>query len=318
MIDGDQYVQPPLPSQPVPFIERYGISPVLFAFTTLILVFILYQIVGGVITILIFGYTPTAHNLFGFRLATGIGQIVFLLLPTILLTRLATFQPREYLRLIKPNLRSVLVSLVGIFSLQQMLQIYMVAQDRIPFPEPVLRQMSEFKQIIEEMYKQLVSSQSIPELLWVILVVALIPAVAEELLFRGLVQRSFERGLTPMRGVLITGIIFGAYHLNPFSFVPLAALGMYLGYITMRTGSIVTSMVGHCYNNLFASIALYMNLSDDYVVAGNANEMSLLALLVTFWFFGVVFLITLYYFNLITKQQSEEPPSLEGQSSDRV
>src|SRR5208283_3311750 len=195
-------IQPPLPLPERTFLERFGISPILFAAFSLIIIFILYQVVGGVITFLVYGIKPTAENVYGYRLSTGMGQIFLLLVPTLILVRFISLKPKEFLRLRAPNVKTFFIPLVGIFSLQIMLQIYLVFQERIPLPPELEHQLEEFKQLMDEAYKLLVNSNSIPELFWVIFVIALIPAIAEELLFRGLVQRSFEKSMSPMRAAI--------------------------------------------------------------------------------------------------------------------
>ena len=75
--------------------------------------FFSYQIIGGVIAYLLLGPKPTPDNVTGFRLVTGISQFAFLLLPTLLLVRLATFSPREYLRIRRPDIRTLVLPLVG-------------------------------------------------------------------------------------------------------------------------------------------------------------------------------------------------------------
>jgi membrane protease YdiL (CAAX protease family) len=294
-------------SPKVTFLEKYGISPVLFAFISLIIVFFLYQIVGGVISFLLFGINPTGENVSGFRIATGIGQLCFLFLPTLLLVRLASFNPGEYFRLRTPHPLTLMLPLIGIVSLQQMLQIYLVFQDKIPLPEELATELSKFKDLVEESYKSLIVAHSVPELLWVIVIIALIPAIAEEFLFRGLVQRSLESLPNPLNGVFLTGIIFGAYHLIPFSFVPLAILGMYLGFLVYRADNLWPAVAAHFYNNTIACVATYLQVDDDAIVTGNPNEMSLAMLLGTFWFFGVVFLISTYvYIRVTDKDDGEE------------
>ncbi len=283
------------------FIERHGIPPIYFALISLMIIFVLYQIVGGVLILLLFGLKPTIENIEGFRLATGISQIVFILIPTLLLVRFASITPREYIRWKLPTFQTFIVPMVGIFSLQQMLQIYLIFQERLPLPEKLQSMMDKFKQLFEELYKLIVASTSLPELFGVIFIVALIPAISEEILFRGLVQRSIEKSLTPMRGVIITGIIFGAYHLNPFSFIPLVVIGIYLGYITMRSGSIWVAIGAHFYNNFIACISMFFNFKNDYVIGGNASEMNLSSLILLFWFFGIIFLLSILYFIKITK-----------------
>ncbi|HMD13438.1 MAG TPA: hypothetical protein VKI62_02295, partial [Bacteroidota bacterium] len=153
-------IQPPLPAPQQTLLERYGISPILFAALSLVIVFILYQIVGGVITFLIFGIKPTAENIFGYRLSTGIGQILFLLVPTLILVRFISLKPKEFFRLRIPDVKTLFVPIVGIFSLQVVLQIYLVFQERIPLPPDLEQQLDEFKQLMDEAYKLLVSSNS--------------------------------------------------------------------------------------------------------------------------------------------------------------
>ena len=305
----DGYDVPPYSGQGQPeiqpdggsFIERHGISPVLFAFLSLVVIFFLYQIVGGIMTALVFGLKPTPEKANGFRIATGVGQFLFILLPTMMLARFASPVPKNYLRIRTPDVRTLLVPLVGIFSLQQLLQVYLFFQEKIPVPQSIEQQVNQFKELLEEAYRMLVGAHSIPELLAVILIVALIPAIAEELMFRGLVQRSFEKGLSPGKGVLVTGVIFGAYHLNPFSIVPLVLLGIYLGFLVLRANNIWVSVSAHFYNNTIACIAAYVN-KDDALITGDPGEMSFGFLAASFVFFAFLFALSTYYFIVITKQ----------------
>lgn len=291
------------------FLERHGISPILFAFISLLIIFFLYQIIGSVAAYLIAGGRPTAGNVTEFRLTTLFGQLLLLLLPALFLTRLISHHPPSFLRLRRPTAGEVLIPFVGIFSLQQMFQVYMVVQEKIPLPEAVRSPAEQLKQIIEEAYRVLVSSHSIPELMFVVLVVGVIPAFSEEVLFRGLVQRSFERGLGTKRGLLLTAIIFAMYHLNPFTFIPLLGLGLYLGFLTLRSNSLWTAVAAHFYNNLFACVAVFIQKDDAYLVTGKPDQLSAGMLAFTFLSFSLVFLLSTYYFVRVSQPSS---PSSEG------
>jgi uncharacterized protein len=297
-------------------IERLNLSPLVFALLSLVLVFVLYQVVGGLLTLVLFGLKPIQSQAMGFRIATGVGQIIFILIPTLFLVRFSTFDPVEYLRLKLPDFRVPALALIGIFSLQQVLQIMLVFQDKIPIPDVIERFLEPIKQMIEEMYMMLVGSTTVPELLLVIFIVAFIPAIAEEFLFRGLVQRSFERVLGSWKGVVLAGVIFGAYHLNPFSLIPLALLGIYLGFLTMRSESIWVSVVAHFFNNAVACIAVYFNIDEDAVITGNPIEMPLKELLFTVVLFGAIFAVSTYYIFKITEKPPPElvssPPDQSG------
>jgi membrane protease YdiL (CAAX protease family) len=311
-----------IPIQPntrgIPLIERLGIHPILFAILSLGIIFILYQIIGGVFTLLLFGLQPTPENLNGYRIVTGAGQILFILLPTLILVRFATFEPKIFLRLSTPPIQTVIVSIVAIVSLEQMLQVFLAFQEKLPLPTEMQKLMDQFKQMFEVLYKYLLSSSSIYELIFVVVIIALIPAFVEELLFRGLIQRSIEKATSPMRSAVITGIIFGAYHFNPFSFIPLAAIGIFLGLLTVRTGSIWTSVIAHFVNNFLACLAVYFHLDDDYVGLGEASSMSNEMLLITFWLFGVIFLLSVLYLFKITRSKKSTPDPGNSESLSNI
>jgi membrane protease YdiL (CAAX protease family) len=284
----------------LPLAERRGISPVMFGLISLAGIFVLYQVVGGLATYLLLGALPGEGEIGVYRLTTSLGEILLVLLPALLLVRMVTLRPGEFLRLRTPDIRAVLITIAGIFSLQQILQIYLVVQDKIPLPAEIQNIVRQFRELFEELYTKLLTANSAAELTAVILVVALVPAVTEELLFRGLIQRSFEKGLGPARGIALTGIIFGAYHLNPFSFVPLAVLGIYLGFIAYRANSIWVSVAAHFYNNAMACFASYFHMDQDAVVLGNPEKLSPMILIGTALFFGAVFAASTAAFIRVT------------------
>ena len=84
---------------------------------------------------------------------------------------------------------------------------------------------------------------------------ALMPGIAEELLCRGLVQRSLVARLGPVTGIAIASLIFGALHLDPIHALFAAPLGLYLGLVCWLTGGIRASIVCHIANNLTALLA---------------------------------------------------------------
>ena len=309
MSSDELVVAPQLEPPRQTFIERHGISPVLFVGITLVFLFFLYQGIPTVVTLIVYGINigpdtkiVTPDNVEMWRAMTGLSQILLLLLPTLWLARLVTFTTPSFLRLRVPRLRLFLLPFIGILSLQQMLQIYLIVQEKIPLPEALEQFNNQLKAAYEELARLLISSGSVPELLWVILVIALIPAFAEEFLFRGLVQRSLEKGSTPWRAVIATGIIFGAYHVNPTSFVPLAALGIYLGFLAMRADSLWVSVAAHFYNNAVACVAVFLHQDEDAILTGVPEQMGTTELLLSFWLFGVIFLLATYYFIHATKE----------------
>lgn len=291
------------------FLERHNISPVVFAFISLIILFTTYQIIGGAFAYLFFKGQINEQTVNGIRWLTVFSQIVFLLVPTILLTRLVSSTVRDYLRFKSTSLIQIILAMLGMFALGQMLQVYLTVQELIPIPENIQPLVDSIKKSIEQLYKQVAGASNIQELFFVLFVIAVVPAFAEEFLFRGLVQRSLERGLTPLKGVILTGIIFGVFHLNPFTFIPLAIIGIYLGFLVLKSNSLMVPIAAHFFNNAIAVFAIYLKYDDDAIITGKPSAMSPEILLLSFLFFALVFVIIMYYFirasNLLTKLKSE-------------
>lgn len=77
---------------------------------------------------------------------------------------------------------------------------------------------------------------------------ALVPAIAEELSFRGYVLGAL-RPLGPAAAVVLTGILFGALHLSLIRLLPLTLLGILWSMVAQRSGSILPTMIMHLLNN---------------------------------------------------------------------
>lgn len=301
---------PGLPLQVVgdrpPLIRR--IEPVSFAILTLVIVFFLYQAVGGGITLLLSRGQITEDNVQLVRWATLIGQVLFLLLPTLFLIRLRAGNVMAFARLKIPEYKQILLTVVAVFALQQVLQGYMLLQDLIPVPSGLEEILREIRDLFEQTYLILVTAHTPVELLFVVIVIALVPAISEELLFRGLVQRSFEQVLAGPRGAIVTGVIFAAFHLIPYSLVPLAILGCYLGYIVYRSQNITVAISAHFFNNFVACVAVYFQVGDDFVALAPFGGASPVLLFANYLFFGLVFLSATYYFIQVTE------PTVRSQS----
>lgn len=74
---------------------------------------------------------------------------------------------------------------------------------------------------------------------------ALSPAICEEMLFRGAMLSGMRQRLGPWTSVLLIAILFGLFHISIYRIVPTALLGIMLGYLVLRTGSILAGMLAH-------------------------------------------------------------------------
>ena len=92
---------------------------------------------------------------------------------------------------------------------------------------------------------------------WVlVLVMAVMPAVGEELMFRGFIFGTLKRRWRVLPAMLVTAAIFGIYHMSLSKFFTTALLGFMLVYVVEKTGSIFCSMLMHFCNNLVAVVVM--------------------------------------------------------------
>jgi membrane protease YdiL (CAAX protease family) len=92
-----------------------------------------------------------------------------------------------------------------------------------------------------------------------LLVIAVTPAIAEELVFRGVIQRNLVRWFNSRHvGVWLTAALFSAAHLQFFGFVPRFLLGLILGYLYEWSGNILVPMAAHFTQNAFQLLLLYL------------------------------------------------------------
>lgn len=90
--------------------------------------------------------------------------------------------------------------------------------------------------------------QSLPlPLAWFIM--AVMPAVCEEALHRGAIQYSFSRWRSKWAVVLVMGLLFGLFHMDPYRFMPTAILGVVLSYIMWQTDNLWLPILYHMLNN---------------------------------------------------------------------
>lgn len=88
----------------------------------------------------------------------------------------------------------------------------------------------------------------------VLLVIALAPAVCEEMLFRGVILHSLQARYRMPSAIAITAILFGLYHMSLIKFIPTGLLGMLLCIVVWKTGSIYPAMLMHFINNAISVI----------------------------------------------------------------
>ncbi|WP_258100456.1 CPBP family intramembrane glutamic endopeptidase [Marinoscillum pacificum] len=116
---------------------------------------------------------------------------------------------------------------------------------------------------LEELTEYLTSFANIGQFLIALIVIAVIPAVGEELLFRGLIQNLLSKAFFNHHvGIWFAAILFGAMHMQFYGVVPRILLGALFGYLYYWSGSLSVAILGHFINNGLTLILLYLSQLD--------------------------------------------------------
>jgi uncharacterized protein len=99
---------------------------------------------------------------------------------------------------------------------------------------------------------------SVGQLILAMVVIAILPAIGEEIVFRGMIQNDFHRATGNIHiSIWVSAILFSAIHLQFYGFVPRVLLGALFGYLYYWSGDLVMAIVAHFVNNGFTVLAMY-------------------------------------------------------------
>ena len=163
--------------------------------------------------------------------ANTIGLVFAFGIPALILARMSSTSPLAFLRMRTSDVGLVLLGLVAWAFLVPVVQLTAQLNAALPWPAEVRTWEEQMLEPITRFLEQ--PGSLVPSLL----MIAVAPAICEELLFRGYIQRQLERSMGASWSIALSGILFGAYHLQPTKVVPLALLGVFFAYLTWRSAA---------------------------------------------------------------------------------
>lgn len=174
-----------------------------------------------------------------YRVMLLLAQFGLLLAPTLWIVRhWHTPDVRAYIRLKKPRTLDVAAAVLTTAALLPA-NIYIM--------NTLLRLLGVPQNVLDA-GNEIFTAHSAVEFGFLVLVIAVTPAICEEILFRGYAQRTFERTIG-WKSVLLVGCIFGLYHMQPLGLFTLSLLGVVFGFFYFVSGSLLPSMAAHFTNN---------------------------------------------------------------------
>lgn len=94
--------------------------------------------------------------------------------------------------------------------------------------------------------------------IWTFLIVGITGPILEEVLFRGIILEGFLNRYKPGKAIFWSAMLFGLFHMNPWQFVPAFLIGLLLGYIYLKTRSLIPVIYIHMINNSFSYLMVYI------------------------------------------------------------
>jgi len=226
------------------------------------------------------------------QLFSGVGLFIT---PTLLYAYLTNFD-FKFTRISRQNIMLVFAIMLLIPPFVALLLEWNM---QIPLPESLLIFNVNSEAIVEAFLKM----STISDLLYTFLVIAIVPAIGEELVFRGYLQQSIQKWLqSPHLAILITAFFFSAIHLDFQGVLPRFVLGALLGYLYYWSGSIWLPILAHFVNNAQGVVFSYPSFrveSGAYSIISNTQNNYISGL---FSFFAVVLLLYILYQNLNIKK----------------
>jgi uncharacterized protein len=142
-----------------------------------------------------------------------------------------------------------LISLLGALNLQLPLPSNEALAALLQNSEEQRRKMVEF----------FLETDSTTGLIRNLLLMAIVPAIAEEVFFRGLLQNFFRKWFrNPWIAIFLTAFIFSALHFRYFQFLPIFAAGLFFGWIFYKTGNLLYTIICHAvYNGTLVTLSHY-------------------------------------------------------------
>ncbi len=160
--------------------------------------------------------------------------------------------------------------------------------------------LDSLNELIEKTFGNLIRADNFVEMVLVIITISVVPAICEETMFRGYIQRSFGFKFKPHIASILTALFFALYHFNPYGLIPLAVIGFYLGFAAYKSQSLVIPIVIHFLNNFFA-VMLYFIIGDDELFKSDVSDAASLDANIYYFFIlllmfvALLFLIKNYY-----------------------
>ncbi len=169
---------------------------------------------------------------------------------------------------------------------------------------PLSKSLEQHFKSLEDQYNKevfaIANMKTVQDYIISLIIIALLPAMFEEMLFRGALQPvMINITKNALAGILITSILFSALHASFYGFLPRLVLGLILGYIFYFSKNLWLSIVFHFLNNALGITQMYALSKKGLLTANAMNDDTFLL------YYGLIAAVALYVAFKVFKKESE-------------
>lgn len=243
------------------YFEKEGKHPALAAFILMLLVggsyFIFQLIASQIVTFIsLFNSTPDTSELLtggsgsnstALLLVIAMSQyLFFIFISSKIITKWHTGNLTEYIKLKLPNFVFIIAAVAGAIGIIPL--IFFIAD--------ITSQIFPGLKVMEKFTTDLLIAKDKTELIILFFSISITPALCEEFIFRGYFQNTLSRQFKGIFPIVLSGIFFALFHLNPFNYVALSAVGIFLSFLYYISDSIIPGIIAHAvYNGILIGIS---------------------------------------------------------------
>ena len=189
------------------------------------------------------------------RAGLVVAPILGIILPVFAITRRFPLGCRQQLLIRRPRFFLTLYVILATLSVVVIVDyIYAVSQSFMAPPTDYVEGLKELK------------PTGIGAIVVTYLGICVLVPVAEEIVFRGFVQRIFSRNMDPVLAMILAGAFFGVIHLTPQLLLSMIVFGVFLGYLLLATSNLTYPILAHCILNTVSYVQLLV-LPEDKLAA---------------------------------------------------
>ncbi|MDO9634955.1 MAG: CPBP family intramembrane metalloprotease [Paludibacter sp.] len=196
------------------------------------------------------------------KLAQFLQSIGLFILPPFILAYLWSDNSSEYLQINRsPDAKSALLVIVMMVMAIPAINLLGELNHACRFPDflsSLETYLIDLEKKAEELTNKMLMVSTVPELLVNVVLIAVVPAIGEELFFRGVIQKLLQERLKSHAAVWITAFIFSTIHFQFFGFIPRLLLGALMGYLLVWTNNLWMPILAHFTNNAMAVVFFYL------------------------------------------------------------